>query len=303
MAAAGLRAAGLLLAASLAAFLLIAAMPSDPATVLLHRANLPATPEAVAALHAGWGLDRPLLVRYVEWLLRFLSGDWGMALHTGQPVVLEFLARLPVSLVLGMGGLALAVAIAIPLGFAAALRPDGLADRASRVLVVGTQAIPAFVVGLVLLWFLAAELRLIRPFTGGAADRLILPVLIVALYAVGSLARVYRIELLRVAAEPFIVAARARGMTRARALWRHGHRHAVLALLAALTPECGWVIGGTAVTEVVFGLPGISQFLVDAIAARDYAVLQAYVVVVAAWMLAVHLMAEAARRVLDPGTT
>ena len=92
----------------------------------------------------------------------------------------------------------------------------------------------------------------------------------------------------------------AKGLSRSQALWRHAHRRALFGLVASLTPEFGWVIGGTAVTEVVFGLPGISQFLVESIGVRDYLVLQAYIFVIALWMLVVSALAGVAGRVLDP---
>ncbi|MGQ0662962.1 MAG: ABC transporter permease [Pseudomonadota bacterium] len=290
----------LLWLASLVAFATIRAMPGDPAVLLLTDAHLAVTPEAIAALHKEWGLDRSLVEQYWFWLARFISGDWGTSFRTRQPILHEFLARLPVSLALGLGGLALATAVAIALGFEAAARPNGVADRLSRAITVLSQSVPIFVTGLFAIWLLAIEFRLIRPFSGGFLEQIVLPTLIVALYSTGSLVRVFRSELRAVQTRPFFRTALAKGLSPRQALRRHGSRHALFGLLGALTPECGWAIGGTAVTEVVFAVPGISDFLVQSIAARDYFVLQGYIVAISVWMLAVGLVAGLVRRRLDP---
>ena len=166
---------------SVASFAMLHAMPGDPVVITLSVQNVPVTPDTVAALRAEWGLDRPLIEQYWRWLADFLSGDWGVSFRTAQPVLEEFARRLPVSMVLGFGGLGLAVAVAIPLGFAAASRPGGGADRAARAIAVLTQAVPSFWLGLVAIWLFAVELGVLRAFTGPLGERLVLPVGMVAL--------------------------------------------------------------------------------------------------------------------------
>jgi len=298
--ATALRAIAMMIAASILAFGLLRAMPADPADVALAGWGQPLTAEARDALHARWGIDRPLVEQYVRWSARFVIGDWGMSFRTERPIFDEFVQRLPISFAIGMGGLLLACVLAVPLGFSGAARPGGMADVITRAFAVGGQSVPAFWVGLILIWVLAVKLHWIRPFTGGALHQALLPVLLVAAYSVGSLARIYRAELLACRAAPYFQTALAKGLTSRQALWRHGHRHAVYAMVVALTPEFGWVIGGTAVTEVVFGVPGLSQYLVDSIAARDFLVLQAYVVAMALWMVLIHLLAVTALCRIDP---
>ena len=288
-----------LLAISFASFAVITMMPADPVAIAIRVWNLPATDETVAALRAEWGLDQPLPLRYLCWLADFVAGDWGRSFRTGEPVVTEFVARLPVSLALGLAGLALAITLAIPLGFFAAAYPKGIADRFSRVLSVFVQAVPGFWLGLVLLWVLGVQLRWIRPFANDWTS-IILPTLLIALRSIAVFARVYRRDLKETAAQPHFRTALAKGLSEKQALWRHGHRSAVYALLAAVRSEAGWVIGSTATMEILFGLPGISQFLVQSIAARDQMVLQAYVMVVAMWMLVMNGGAYLAMRFLDP---
>ena len=286
---------------SLAAFLVIAAMPSDPVAIAIRSWNLPATDQTVAALRAEWGLDQPLWHRYCDWLIRFIGGDWGHSFRTGEPVLAEFLRRLPLSLAIGMAALALALAMAVPFGFAAALHPRGIADRASRLLAIGAQALPSAWLGLILIWVLGVHFRLIRPFAQDAGS-FALAIVLVGLHTTAVLARVYRRDMLHATTQPFFRTALAKGRSRSAALWHHAHPHALYALVSAFRAEAAWAIGSTATIEVLFGLPGISQFLVESIAARDYAVLQAYVMVVALWLLVLNGAAEAVLHHLDPRT-
>ncbi len=290
----------MLAATSVLSFAMLHAMPGDPVEIALAAWNTPATPERIGALRRAWGLDLPLAGQYLSWLGRFLTGDWGLSFRTGRPILREIVERLPVSAALGFGSLAVACVLAVPLGFLAARRPGGVADSIARAINVLSQSVPSFGLALILLWTLGVKLQLIRPFSGDIGPRLVLPILLLAFYSLGSLTRVYRTELLAAAREPYFTTARAKGLSETRALWSHGHGAALFAMVAALGPEFGWIVGGTAVTEVVFALPGVSQFLVQSIGARDYFVLQAYVVVIAAWMLVVRTGVEGTLRLLEP---
>lgn len=295
----GLKALMGLLVISFASFTVIAMMPADPVAIAIRVWNLPATDETVAALRTDWGLDQPLIIRYLHWLTDFGVGDWGRSFRTGEPVINELLERLPVSLSLGLAGLTLAIALAIPIGFFAAVRPDGLADRLSRALSVFLQAVPGFWLGLILLWVLGVQLRWIRPFANDWTA-IALPILLIALHSTAVFARVYRKDMRQTVTQPYFRTALAKGLSQRQALWRHGHRSALYALLSTVRSEAGWVIGSTATMEILFGLAGISQFLVQSIGARDQMVLQAYVMIIATWMIVMNGLALFAMRLLDP---
>ncbi|MCZ7463833.1 ABC transporter permease [Rhizobium rhizogenes] len=288
-----------MVALSFASFTLIAWMPADPVQIAIRVWNLTATSETVAALREGWGLDRPLILRYLHWLVDFVSGDWGRSFRTGESVFAEFIERLPLSLMLGISGLLLAIAVAVPLGFSAAARPGGIADRASRAFSVFVQAVPGFWVGLVLLWVLGVQLRWIRPF-GTDITAIVLPVILIACHSAAVFARIYRRDMIETTRQPYFRTALAKGLSHRQALWRHAHRGAFYALLSAVRSEAGWVIGSTATMEILFNLPGISQFLVQSIAVRDQMVLQAYVMVIALWLLFMNLIVQLFQRLLDP---
>lgn len=303
MAAAGrvaLRAGLTWLFAVAAAFLLLRQMPGDPVELFLAEMNVRAGPETVAAYRAAWGLDADLGTQFVRWLSGFPMLDWGPSFETGRPVASEFADRWLWSAAIGFGGMTLALVLGVGLGFLAALRPGGAADVVSRALAVVGQALPAFAVGLVMLWAFAVQLRWISPFGGDPAERLILPIALVALFSVGAVARLARAGFAEVRASPFYVTALAKGRSRAGALWRHGARHAALPLIAGVAPELAWLVGGTAVAEIVFGVPGLSERVVDAVAHRDYAVLQAYVALVALWIAVFLAGAALLRAALDP---
>ncbi|MEM9631876.1 MAG: ABC transporter permease [Pseudomonadota bacterium] len=281
-------------------FLLIRLVPGDPIEIYINQVNIRATDELIATYRAAWGLDRSLIEQFLIWLHGFLTLDWGQSFATGQDVVDELQPRLGWSIVIGLGGMASAILLGSGLGFLAALQPGGLADRLSRTLAIGGQALPAFAVGLVVLWFLAAELQLIRPFSGGVIERLVLPVSLVAFFSIGSVSRLVRIGFKEVAQASFMRTALAKGLSPRAALWRHGRRHAAIVLLAGIAPDLAWIIGGTAVAEIVFGVPGLSERIVSAVAERDYPVLQPYIALVALWLLTGLRLTTVLRRVLDP---
>lgn len=281
-------------------FLLLRLMPGDPVAVFLSGADLRFSPEIAAAYREQWGLDGSVAGQFLRWLAGFPTLDWGLSFETGRPVAGEFAARLPWSAAIGFGGMLLALLAGFALGFAAALRPRGLADEASRALAVAGQALPAFAVGLVLLWVFGVQLRWISSFGGGPIERLLLPVLLVALFSAGSISRLVRAGFAEVRASAYYRTALAKGLSRRAALWRHGAANASLALIAGIAPELAWIVGGTAVAEIVFGVPGLSERVVQAVTHRDYAVLQAYVALVALWMAAVLQASAATRRALDP---
>ena len=288
------------LAVVAASFFLVRLTPGDPVDVFLAHMNVRSGEAVVAAYRTAWGLDGSLLEQLQHWLWGFVRLDWGVSFETGAPVLGELAARLPWSAAIGVGGMLSASALGYGLGFLAALRPGELADRVSRGLAVAGQALPAFAVGLVLLWVLAAQLHWIRPFSGGTIERLLLPISLVAFFSIGSVSRLVRAGFSDVRAAPYFRTALAKGHTKHAALWLHGRRHAGLVLLAGFAPELAWIIGGTAVAEIVFGVPGLSERVVRAVGARDYAILQPYIALLALWIIVILRLSTVARRALDP---
>lgn len=293
------RAALLLWLLTLIIFLLPALMPGDPALLALADRNQELSAANAAALRAEWGSDESLPAQYAAWLGALLAGDWGISLRSGQPVLREILTRLPWSAAIGGGGLLLAVLLCIPTGFAAALWRGGAIDRGTAVLAVAAQTAPAFFLAVLLAWLLSAQLRWLSVYTGPPGERIVIPILLVALYTFPPLARVGRNAFLALREEPWFLTALAKGLSPAPALLRHAGRPVALVMLAAVVPQMAWAIGGTAVVEVIFAVPGLSQFVVESVAARDHAVLRIFILLVALGMVSVHLAADLLRARLD----
>ena len=284
---------------SLAVFLLPALLPGDPALTTLVERNQEPSAGNIAALQAEWGFDDALPVQYARWLGQLVTGDWGTSLRSGRPVADEIGARLPWSAAIGGGGLLLAVLLSLPAGFAAALWRGGWFDRFTGLLSVAVQTAPAFLIAVLLAWLLSAKLRWLSVYTGAPEERLAIPVLLVALYTFPPLARVVRNACLTAADEPYFLTALSKGLSRGRALLAHTGHPVALVLIAAVTPQMAWAIGGTAVVEVIFAIPGLSQFVVESVVARDHAVLRAFILLVALGMIGVHLLAAFARAGID----
>jgi peptide/nickel transport system permease protein len=295
-----LRGVLLLLGVSVVVFALLRAIPGDPVLIALAEGGLAADPATVADWRRSLGLTGSWPAQYLDWLGALARGDWGLSLRTRRPVALELADRIGWSCAIGIGGVALAALLSLPLGRAAAHRPDGLIDSASRVVSVTLQAVPAFALAIGVVAVVAAFPGTLRLYTGGVLERLFVPVALVTLYTLSPLVRVVRRAYLDQSVQPHLLVAEAKGLSARLALSRHGGPAALLALLAALPPQATWAVGGTAVVEIVFGIPGISQLVVDSVAARDHTVLQVFVMLVATAMVLVHATVDLLRGRLDP---
>lgn len=294
------RAALLLLGVSVVVFALLRAMPGDPVLIALAEGGIAADPGTVADWRRSLGLAASLPAQYFKWLSGLVSGEWGLSIRTRQPVAFELGQRIGWSCAIGLGGIALATLLSLPLGRAAAQRPAGAVDTLSRLLTVLTQSVPGFVLATGIVLLAVAMPGTVRLYTGSVVERLAAPTLLVALYALLPLLRVVRRAYLDERGQLYMRAAEAKGLSADEALRRHGFRAALLALLSALPPQATWAVGGTIVVEIVFGIPGVSQLVVDSVAVRDYAVLQVFIMLVAVAMVLVHAATDLLRRRLDP---
>ena len=293
------RQVGLALLASVVIFIVTRALPRTPMQVYLETHGQPVTPEALEALSRRWGLDGPLTGQYLRWITGFLTGDWGESISSGTQVSAEFLSRLPASLAIGLGGVTLAFILSYPLGMLAYTR-GGLWDGLTRVLAIAGQAVPSFLVCTLIIAVLGVKLRWI-PFYRLPPERAVVaPMLVVGLYSLGQLSRIAYAHAEQQAAEPYVMAAVSRGFTRSQVLWCDAWRPVVYGLVSAVIAKMAWVIGGTAVVEYVFAVPGISTYLISSISSRDYTVVQSYLMVLVLWMFATRVVLGLVLNRLDP---
>ena len=264
-----------------------------------------ALPPAVRAnLERLYGLDQPLTVQYVHYLRGLLRGDFGPSLRQRDFTVSELIAQgLPLSATLGLAAILLAVLTGIPAGIAAALWRNRGADYCITTLAALGLALPSFVTGPLFALVFGLYLRWL-PVAGwqhGAPRYLVLPVLTLALPVAAYVARLTRASLLEVLGAHYVRSARARGLGAARVLWRHALRPALMPVVSYLGPAVAFVMTGSLVIEMVFGLPGTGRYLVEGAIDRDYPLVMGMIVVYGALTLFLNLIADLIYGWLDPG--
>lgn len=259
------------------------------------------------------GLERPLPLRYAQWVLGLFRGDLGISYRTGQSVSDTVAQRVLPSLILTGTGLLLAVALAIPLGITAAGKPKSGWNRAANWLSYLSFGIPGFLLSLLLIALFGVALSWLPTsgmyqtgMTGTVPDllrHLILPAFVVCLSNVGGLVKQTRSACLEVLGEDYVRTARAKGLTEWAVVVRHGFRTALIPVLTAILSHIPHIIGGSVVVERIFGWPGMGSLLFSAIGSRDYAVVMGVTVVVALTVLVTNLLLDLIYGLVDPRIT
>lgn len=290
---------------TLLTYMIVNILPGDVAIVILGSL---ATPEDIAGLRADLGLDRPMLVRYFDWLGSALSGDLGRSYRNGEPVVQAILDRLPVSLQLMVMAQVIALGIAIPVALLSVRRPGGLFDRISASAAFGFLAMPNFMLGIVLIYLFSVSFDLLpatgfTPMSEGLWDNfesMILPSLTLGLIEWTVLMRVLRSDLLTTLKEDFILLARAKGLPPWRVLLQHALRPSSFTLITILGLNIGGLIGGAVIVEQIFALPGVGRLLLGGIFNRDLILVQGTVAFIAVGFVVINFLVDMLYAVLDP---
>ncbi len=294
-----------LVVASLVIFVVIEVAPGDPASFML---GINAQPDTVAALRSELGLDVPKWQRYLDWVGGMLHGDFGTSYTYRTPVSGMIADRLWVSLPLALFALTLSTAIAFPAGIYAAARRS----RPGDVAVMGaTQlgvAVPNFWFAMMLVLIFAINLRWVSAggFAGweagiGAGMRsLTLPAIALALPQAAILTRVMRSSLLDILGEDFMRTARAKGLSRRQALWRHGVRNALIPVLTIIGLQFSFLLAGSIIIEQVFYLPGLGRLVFQSISSRDLIVVESVVMLLVFSVIAVNFLVDLAYALVDP---
>jgi len=265
-------------------------------------------PSQIAAMKHQLGLDQPLLVQFGSWLWGVLRFDFGTSLWTGQPVIQELLIRLPLSLELALLASMVSVLIAIPLGMLAAVRQDSWVDYVVRVVSIGGLAIPSFWIGILCILLLVIyfgwgpPLEFTPPWVDPWANfqQMVWPVLTVGYRYAAVTTRMTRSTVLEVLREDYIRTAWAKGLRERAVVVRHALKNAMLPVITLVGTEFAFLIGGLVVTETVFTLNGVGRFVVDAVAHRDYPVVQALVFLIAFSFVIVNLLVDLTYAWFDP---
>jgi peptide/nickel transport system permease protein len=297
--------AATLFGAAVVTFFALDMLPGDPARFML---GITASAEAVAQLRQTLGLDAPAIERFFAWIGGMMLGNFGLSHTQGQPVAGLIAERLAVTLPLALMAMVLSAAVGLPVGIAAARRRGSRADTGLMAAAQLGVAIPNFWFGMLLVLLFSVVLRWLPPggfvpwgqnFWGALAS-LILPSLALALPQAAILARVMRTALIEVAGADFIRTARAKGMTRQQAIWRHGVRNALLPVLTILGLQFAYLVAGTVIVENVFYLPGLGRLIFTAISERDLILVRGAIMVLVVAVTLSMLAVDLLYAVVDP---
>ncbi|HZF80005.1 MAG TPA: ABC transporter permease subunit [Rubrivivax sp.] len=315
-----------LVGVSVVAFALIRLVPGDPVEIMMGERRL--DPAAHAALMQQLGLDQPLHVQYLRYVGQLLQGDLGNSLVTREPVAAEFKLLFPATLELAGAALLLALVVGLLLGLAAALKRGSLLDQAVMGLATVGNSMPVFWWGLILIMFFSVGLEWtpvsgrvgiefdVEHVTGfmlidaalssdegaftSAVMHLLLPALVLGTVPMAVIARMTRSAMLEVLREDYMRTARAKGLAPSRVVLHHGLRNALIPVLTVLGLQVGSLLGGAVLTETIFSWPGIGKWLIDAIARRDYPVVQAGILISALIFIGVNLIVDLLYGVVNP---
>jgi ABC-type dipeptide/oligopeptide/nickel transport system permease component len=308
-------------------FVMTRALPGDPAAFFAGPA---ATKEAVEEIRRQLGLDQPLWVQFGAYLADLARGDLGVSITTGQPVLADIAQRLPASAELTLIGLLIAAGFGVPMGVAAALRPNSWVDHLCRVIATAGVSLPTFFTGLLLVYvfyyilgWAPAPLGRLDAFSSPpphvtgfylidsalagdgetftyAAAQLVLPAFTLGIFALAPIARMTRGSMLSVMSSDFIRAARAAGLAGRTIVIRYALRNALLPVVTTLGMVLSFLLGANVLVEKVFAWPGIGSYAVEALIASDYAPVQGFVMTMAALYVALNLAIDLAYQAIDP---
>lgn len=277
--------------------------PGDPAYDFLRRqlgTSVEPSAEQLREVRAEMGLDRPAPVQYASWLAGALRGDLGVSLFSGRQVSDSLRDALPTTVQLALASFGLALVLGIPLGVLAALHRGRLLDHAFRLLSLAGASMPSYWKGYLLIILFAVNLGWLPSQGTNTASSYLLPSLTLALGSASVLLRLTRASVLEVLGEDHVLAARARGVPRSRVITRHTLRAAFNPILTSAGLLIGGLLGGAVIIETVFSMPGVGKLVVDAANARDFPVIQGFVLYLGTIVLLVNLAVDFLYVALDP---
>ena len=278
-------------------FALIHFIPGDPAQAMLGEG---ATPEEVNQLRGRLGLNRPLIVQYGSFLMGLTRGDLGVSLRNDQPVTAQILERMPATAELAFASMTVAVLLAIPLGIVAAVWRGTAIDFGAMTLSLVGISVPNFWLGPLLAIIFSVELGWLPVGGRGTLAHLVLPAITLGAALAAILARMTRASLLEELREPYVLAARAKGVSRSRAILYHAFRNSLIPIVTILGLQFGVVLTGAIITETIFAWPGIGRLLIQSISFRDYPLVQGCVLLIAVTYVGVNLLTDLTYSFLDP---
>lgn len=290
----------ILLGITLVTFGLMYLSPSDPAERMLIAQGVPADPEVLDAMRTKMGLDKPFLTQYIIWMRNMLHGDMGISYMTGRPVFTELTVHLPHTVALAVSSMVLTLAVSVPLGILAAVKQNQWTDYVIRFCTFIGTSIPGFFLSLLLIFIFALKLGLVPVLGDNGFKSLILPTVTLATAMTSKYIRQIRAAVLDEMEKDYVKGARSRGISGGVILFANVLRNAMLTIITLIGLSIGSLLGGTAIVETIFVWPGLGKLVIDAIALRDYPLIQGYVVWMAVIFVVINLLTDMSYRLLDP---
>jgi peptide/nickel transport system permease protein len=286
---------------SLVTFVIMRLMPGDPVRLLSGEGQIQITPAQIEAIRAKWGLDRPYHEQYLVWAGNLLRGDFGQSLvRRGVPVRDMIFEAIPVTALLNLYAIIAAIAVALPLGIASAVRRNSAIDYFTSVASALGIATPNFWLALMLIVIFSLQLRWLPPFGLREWQGFILPVAVLATEEMAVLMRLTRGTVLELLPQDFVRTAHSKGVPHQRVMWRHVISNAMLPIITVIGFRVAFLLSGTIIVETVFALPGVGRLFTDSVFRLDYQVVQSLVVVFAVLVVVVNLLTDLLYALVDP---
>jgi len=286
-----------LIGVSILTFLMIHAVPGDPARMI---AGPEASAEEVAVVRESLGLDQPLYVQYGKYVSNLLQGDLGTSLRSERPVLDEILGRFPSTITLTVMAIVVMVVIGLFAGIFSATRPNSLIDNATMMISLFGISLPVFWLGLMLILLFAYYLNLLPSGGNDGFRHFILPAIALGLSSSAILARLTRSSMLEVINQDFVRTARAKGVREKFVIYKHTLKNAMIPIITIIGLEFGTLLGGAVLTETVFSINGLGRFIIQSIQFRDYPSIQGSILFVAAIFVIVNLIVDLCYGLVDP---
>ncbi len=290
----------ILICVSVLVFLVLRLAKGDPAMAYLRMSNIPPTEQALAEARQELGLDRPIAEQYVAWVAKALRLDFGRSYVTGKPVLQEVLYYLPATLTLAGWGLLFTLLVSIPLGVAAALFKDRLADHLTRLLAFVGVSMPSFWLGYLLLYLFSVRLGWLPPMGRGGMAHRVMPVVTLSAMSIAINIRFLRANLLEHMRSRSVFYARARGLTERRVVWAHVMKNSLIPIITATGMHLGEMLGGAVIAENIFAWPGLGRYAVQSVLNRDYPVLQCFILLMTVIFVLCNLCVDIVYALVDP---
>ena len=286
-----------LIVVSILVFLMVHVMPGDPARIM---AGDTATEQDVEKIRVAYGFDRPLYEQYFRYISKALRGDFGTSFRTGRPVAQEIAIRFPNTMLLAVAAIVISIVFGIGIGLISATKRNSIFDSVSMVLALVGLSIPPFYLGLMLMLNFCVILKWLPITAEGSFVGMILPSLTLSARSLATIARMTRSSMLEVMSQDYILTAKAQGFNSRKIIFSHALKNAMNSIVTVAGIQFGTLLGGSVITEKVYGWPGLGELVITAIKARDFPVVQTTILVIAVSFVAVNLFVDVLYVLINP---